>query len=318
MKKRGTFIVSIDCEMLWGMRDHATKQSLTGSYVLVGHNTMLKILELFKKYNIHATWAFVGLCLLESKKQIYELAPQNKPTYCIKRLSNYEYIDNDYIDKDGPDPHYYSGDMASIIAKTPGQEIGTHTFSHYYCWEEGQTASQFKEDLACSIKVSKEKLGISPKTIVFPRNQVNKKYLEILKSAGIERYRGRQRLKSTRKTLLGKVERAVLRFLTIPAYMSTYDLKKIDRYILPMNIPGTFMFETYNGKRKFLIKRGLRVMKNVMTLSAIRGKTVHMYFHPHNFGCYTEENLAYLEELLQHYTYLNKKYGFQSINMREV
>ena len=67
MQKKGTFIISIDCEMLWGMRDFSEKKSLTGEYVLVGHSVMLRILELFKKYDIHATWAFVGLCLLESQ-----------------------------------------------------------------------------------------------------------------------------------------------------------------------------------------------------------------------------------------------------------
>ena len=71
MQKKGTFIISIDCEMLWGMRDFSEKKSLTGEYVLVGHSVMLRILELFKKYDIHATWAFVGLCLLESKDEIY-------------------------------------------------------------------------------------------------------------------------------------------------------------------------------------------------------------------------------------------------------
>lgn len=317
MQKKGTFIISIDCEMLWGMRDFSEKKSLTGEYVLVGHSVMLRILELFKKYDIHATWAFVGLCLLESKDEIYKFSPKNKPTYYEKSLNNYEYIE-DYIDKDGPDPYYHSGDMASVIAQTPGQEIGTHTFSHYYCWEEGQTALQFKEDILCSIKASKEKLGVSPKAIIFPRNQVNKTYLKILKSVGIEKYRGRQRFKSTKKTIFGKFSRAMLRLFTIPAYLAAYDLKKIDRQVSPVNLPGTFMFETYDGKRKMLMKRGMQVMKNVMTLSAMRGKTVHMYFHPHNLGCCTEENLDYLEELLQHYRYLNKKYGFQSMNMGEV
>jgi hypothetical protein len=52
----------------------------------------------------------------------------------------------------------------------PGQEIGTHTFSHYYCLEPGQQPEQFEDDLKAAIAVSKAK-GIDTKSIVFPRNQ---------------------------------------------------------------------------------------------------------------------------------------------------
>ena len=78
------------------------------------------------------------------------------------------------------------------LAEYEDQEISTHTFSHFYCLEEGQTAEQFEADLIASLNVSSA-FGHPAKSIVFPRNQLNKAYLPICKKHGIESFRGNEK-----------------------------------------------------------------------------------------------------------------------------
>src|SRR5262245_27879839 len=61
----GTFVISLDYELMWGVRDHATRESY-GSNVLGGREAIPVMLELFEKRNIQATWAIVGALLCES------------------------------------------------------------------------------------------------------------------------------------------------------------------------------------------------------------------------------------------------------------
>ena len=52
-----------------------------------------------------------------------------------------------------------------------------------------------------------------------------------------------------------------------------------------------------------------------MTHAAKNNLMYHLWWHPHNFGVDQDENFKFLEEILKHYQYLNKKYNFESITM---
>ena len=41
------------------------------------------------------------------------------------------------------DPYHFGLSLVRRIKDCPHQEIGTHTFSHYYCLEDGQTPEHF-------------------------------------------------------------------------------------------------------------------------------------------------------------------------------
>ena len=61
------------------------------------------------------------------------------------------------------DPYHYGYTLLELI-KNSKHELGTHTFSHYYCLEEGQTAEQFKADIEAAIKIAAEK-GVTLKSL---------------------------------------------------------------------------------------------------------------------------------------------------------
>src|SRR5690606_38378915 len=70
------------------------------------------------------------------------------------------------------------------ILQTPGQELGSHTFSHYYTLAAGQTEQQFRQDLQAAQRIAKEKFGTGLTSLVFPRNQFNRVYLRICREEG--------------------------------------------------------------------------------------------------------------------------------------
>ncbi|WP_170829097.1 MULTISPECIES: hypothetical protein [Pseudoalteromonas] len=55
-----------------------------------------------------------------------------------------------------------------------------------------------------------------------------------------------------------------------------------------------------------------------MTYAAKHNEIFHLWWHPHNFGVNLDKNIDMLRAVLQHYIYLNKKYGMRSLNMEGV
>ena len=66
--------------------------------------------------------------------------PRERPTYLRPGL-------DPYVETVGPDeehdPEHLAGSLVDLIASGPGQELGSHTFSHYYCLEAGQSEDAF-------------------------------------------------------------------------------------------------------------------------------------------------------------------------------
>ena len=55
-----------------------------------------------------------------------------------------------------------------------------------------------------------------------------------------------------------------------------------------------------------------------MEFAAQRGLGFHLWWHPHNFGIYLEQNLAFLGKILAHYAKLRAQYGMESLGMGEL
>jgi hypothetical protein len=44
----------------------------------------------------------------------------------------------------------------------------------------------------------------------------------------------------------------------------------------------------------------------------------HLWWHPHNFGKNTDQNMSFLRSILDHYKTLEEKFVFRSATMAEV
>jgi len=87
------------------------------------------------------------------------------------------------------DPYHFGLSLVRQILECEGMELGSHSFSHFYCQEQGQTEAQFRADLAAFVAAS-SRLADHPISIVFPRNQFNNAYLATCAAMGFKVFRG--------------------------------------------------------------------------------------------------------------------------------
>lgn len=314
----GYFCVSLDMELFWGVHDTANLE-YRENVKCAREKAIPAMLELLKKYDIHSTWAIVGAAFASSLDELKKYIPDKElqPTYNNKIRSPYHLFDENVIDEDGDKPSaFLAGSDIRKIAEVANQEIATHTFSHYYCNEAGQTPEQFEADLKSACAIAKDK-GYELKSIVYPKNEINFDCLKITKKYGIEAYRGIEDNWIYRSKLPMIVQR-IIRFADayFPLSGPNCHLPKQNGELL--NLCASRIFKPYNKKLSVLEPLKIRRIKSQMKYAAKNGRIFHMWWHPHNFGTYTEKNIENLEKILIYYEKLNVKYGMQSKNMSEL
>ncbi|SAK59518.1 Polysaccharide deacetylase [Caballeronia fortuita] len=314
------FLISLDFELMWGVRDHRTVATY-GKNILGVREAIPAMLAMFTKHRVKATWATVGMLLFDNKKDLLANLPDVRPTYTDAKLSPYT---NGYLDSIGDseksDPYHYGLSLARQIVDTEGSELASHTFCHYYALEKGQDKAQFAADMAASV-ASIRRLADPPASIVFPRNQVNNAYLPVCAEQGLIAYRGTERNWMYRET--ARADEAALRRAA----------RLADAYV---NLSGDHAFEPRASSRGLVDVRSSRFLrpyahnkralewlrihriKQSMTSAARTGRSFHLWWHPHNFGANLAENIAVLEAVLKHHVYLRETYGMQPATMAEV
>ena len=207
----GTLIVSLDFELFWGMLDVCPLEAYR-DHVLGGRKAIPELLDLFTKYGIHATWAAVGFQFAENYGDLQSFLPKERPTYQNPNLDPYG-----YAEKAGDGACFYAPNLIRMIADTPGQEIGSHTFSHYYCREKGQTVEQFAADMAAAKQIAAAK-GYDVKSVILPRNQCEPSYTKVLRNQGFTAYRDEENdwihEKTSRIALLARVGQLAVTYAT--------------------------------------------------------------------------------------------------------
>jgi peptidoglycan/xylan/chitin deacetylase (PgdA/CDA1 family) len=312
----GAFVISLDFELYWGVRDvlplEAYRSNLEGVHVAVP-----RLLDLFGAHDVHATWATVGLVFARNREEARHHAPQLRPTYVRPELSPYADLDKDL---DANAKCYFAPHLIREIAARPHQEIATHTYSHFYCTEPGQSAEQFEADLVAAMKIA-EPFGVRPTSLVFPRNQCNARYLPVLRRQSIGSYRGvpdhwalhrgasRVSVTTRRGVRLADNYARLLPDMSLPTSQLRGD---------PLNIPGTRYQRPFTPRLRRLDRFRQRRVRGEMTRAAQNGEIYHLWWHPHDFGRHTDENLAFLEGLLRHARRLREEHGFRSLNMAEI
>ena len=317
--ENGKFVVSLDFEIYWGVRD-AVKLENYKEHLFGVHKVIPRLLDVFKQYNINATFATVGFLFFNDKQDLLNNLPKRKPQYSDPNLSPYNGHFNSLDEDEGNDPFHFGAKLIQQIHDA-GQEIGSHTFSHYYCLEKGQAKEDFREDLIAAKKVA-NKRGIELKSFVFPRNQYNKEYLNICSEMGFTSFRGNEKswLFSSKTQGLGTTFRRPFRLLDAYINLSGHncytdkEMKKSN----PVNIPSSRFLRPFTKKIKAFEKLRLKRITDSMTYAAKNNLAYHLWWHPHNFGINIPENFAFLKEILIHYQKLNNEYKFESINMQQL
>ncbi len=311
----GHFIISLDFELHWGGSEKWPLEPMK-PYFMRTRGMIPNMLNLFEKYQTHVTWATVGLLFHDSFEELQQYRPQ-RPTYTLP-IAAYDYIDKPGIGADEEeDPFHYAPSLIRRILDTPHQELATHSYSHYYCNEEGQTPEQFRADLQAAQKIARDKFGVTLKSLVFPRNQFNEEYLKVCREEGITSVRSNPKdwfwhIESTQgESRFKRLVRGADAFLPIGKRSSFRDPGHSD----PMLIPASRLLRPWTEKEARLGRLKQKRIFKEMEAAAKSGEHYHLWWHPHNFGNHPEKNLQELEEILKHYKMLSERYDFQSITM---
>jgi peptidoglycan/xylan/chitin deacetylase (PgdA/CDA1 family) len=344
----GKFVISLDFELQWGMIDHITKTSPYRENILNVHKVVPRLIDVFEKYNIHCTFAAVGFLFFNNYNHLVDWLEGEKerrregekerrregekerrregekerrregPSYNNQTLNACSYFEQVKSDET---EYYFAPDLIEQISKHPNFEIASHTFSHYYCLEKGQTIDDFRRDLQMAKKIAKEN-GIDIKSLVFPRNQINEEYLQICREEGFETVRSNEKSWMYRASAGNENTKWKRLFRLLDNYINLsghncYSSESLKSEPI-LEIPASRFLRPYSRKLSFLEGLRLNRIKNDMTYAAKSGKIFHLWWHPHNFGARTEENFMFLGKILEHYEFLKLKYDFESCTMKEI
>lgn len=313
----GVLTISLDFELYWGVRDKRSLDSYRANLAGVA-KAIPQMLALFEQHQVHATWATVGLLFCRDRDEALSASPAVRPRYANERLSPYGYMEE--TAQLAPEYHFAPA-LIERIAATPGQEVASHTFSHYYCRELGQTPADFRADLAAAQAVAQRR-GQTLRSLVFPRNQWNAEYLSLLTDAGIDAYRGNERgwlyaaTDGRGQGRLRRMGRLLDTYLNLSG-QHTYSVASCAG-ARPLDFPASRFLRPFDPRLAWLEGLRLRRIRRAMRHAARRGEVFHLWWHPHNFGTHTESNLRVLGQVLDEFGRLRDAHGMRSLSMAEL
>jgi peptidoglycan/xylan/chitin deacetylase (PgdA/CDA1 family) len=314
---RGSFIISLDFELHWGVRD-VISVSAKRDHFLRARAAIPEMLRLFAAYDIHATWATVGFLFARNKRHLIAHLPEVRPSYANRRLDPYVFL-SEIGDDERSDPFHYAPSILHAIAEAPGQEIASHTFSHYYCLEDGQTERAFEEDMRAAAAIG-EPFGNVTRALVFPRGQHNPAYDATLARLGVETYRIPPSFSPYRPRRIDEETVAHRALRLVDSYFPLggpyADSPHLDATGMVPLRAGPFL-RPYSPTRRRLEPLRMRRIHRSMQTAAREGRDFHLWWHPHNFGSYAQENLAVLEAVLAEHRRLRDRFAWPSRNMSE-
>ncbi|MEW9920330.1 polysaccharide deacetylase family protein [Marimonas sp. MJW-29] len=288
-----------------------------GDAVLGGREAIPEMLKLFSRYGVRATWATVGLLFARTRKEMLGYIPDVLPQYSNTSLSNYKAIRDEIGENEKEDPYHFGRSLLDLVAETPGQEIATHTFAHYYCLEDGQTLDAFRADIQSAQAIAKS-AGHHLRSIVFPRNQYSTSHVGICVEEGITAFRGQPDAFAYRSMANRKVTPIVrgLRLLdSIIPVVSRKDLVKPEYCVGARDVRASRFLRPYRSSWPAYSRLHLNRVRSEMRVAAKQGQQYHLWWHPHNFGRNTRESLVQLESILAEYARLNTSLGMESVTM---
>jgi hypothetical protein len=205
---------------------------------------------------------------------------------------------------------HFAPALMRAILETPGQELGTHTFSHLFLRERGVTAQNAAADLAAAQNLHRERFGSSPLSLVFPRNQPA--FIEVVRASSVKIWRGNAAAwyydceDSEHSGPLPRALRLVDAFnpFTQRAALLLGDMNRASLFLRLNLPPGAWQ---------------LHVRRITAQLDALRDNEIfHIWFHPHNLGTNLARRLARVEQIVALVAERQHAGGVQSCSMEDL
>ena len=295
----GTFVFSLDTELVWGSFDHMSAREFDQRYPDV-RGTIADILQVLERHDISATWAVVGHLFLGRCERGHDGRPHpelRRPTHAWR---GGDWLDADPCSDRASDPLWYGDDIVDLLrsARVP-QEIGSHSFTHVIFGDEGCSADVATSELSACLRVADSE-GIELRSFVFPRNIEG--HHAVLQAHGIHAYRGAEPHWYSR--LPGPLRRAAhladhASAVAPPVSMASETLPGL------WNIPGSMLLLSRAGARRFVpMKARVRKARSGLRRAAREERIFHLWCHPYNLAVDRHAMMMGLDEILQEATRL--------------
>jgi peptidoglycan/xylan/chitin deacetylase (PgdA/CDA1 family) len=311
----GALVLSLDFELHWGVRDLFPHPGPYSDNLLGGRAAVPRILELFSEFDVAATWATVGFLMAASRDELQAHHPAVRPRYADDRIDPYR---EPVGCSEDDDPAHYAESLVRLIGSAPHQEIGSHTYSHYYCLEAGAAVDSFRADMESAVSIATAR-NFRLRSLVLPRNQWDPAFATVLTELGFECYRGAQpgriyaAATEQAQTPARRLARLADSCLPLTPWIGT-PWEHIARGPLH-DVPASCFLRPVGPRPGPWASLRLRRIMSGMGEAAKRGRVFHIWWHPHNFGTCTEANLAALRRILEHYRWLRDEFGMLSLSM---
>lgn len=277
-------VISLDFELRWGVADKLPDSPEPYRRNLEGEPEAVHgMLDYFGREKIGATWATVGALSCSGWDEYFDRAPP-PPAYEDPR----EGFKRSWQKLDPQGRLHFAPDAVAAIAKAPGQELGSHTFSHICFREAGCSPADVLADSQAVARAFGEKYGTTPTSFVFPRNQVSQ--TETLRQAGIERWRANPKVSCWNATRREEQSRLVRGMRLIDSLAPIGSRRALSR-----EMRASYLVRFPLNERMWRLHLG-RIRRDARRLVA--GETLHLWWHPHNLGANVEANLRRLGELV--------------------
>ena len=315
LQNAGGFVISLDFELHWGIRDHCTVDQYRENLLGV-RQTIPAMLQLFERYGIHATWATVGFLFFTSIDDLRAGIPAELPHYQHPNLDPYAAL-SEVGRNEEEDPFHFAPTLIRKILGFEGQEVATHTLSHFYASAPGPTLESFRADLR-GAQLAANQYDVVLRSIVFPRNQISRQHIRICAEEGLIAYRSTEAdpLIGAGNGAIARARRLADAYLKLgsdgcvtPALDTEYNIVKVSQ--------SRFLRPWRTALKAFEARRLRRICES-MSEAARTNRTFHLWWHPHNFGSHLDENMGVLTRIAEHYAHLKRELGWTSLTMGEV
>ena len=270
--KKASFVLSIDLELAWGVRDKLSS-SILKKIIDTERLICENLINIFEENEIPVTWAVVSALLDNKNKMIND--QNHKAWYAPDILDN-------------------------ILRSKINHLIASHSYGH----KEFNKCS--REEIIIDFEKSSsvfKSININTDVFVFPRNQVF--HLDILKKNQFKTYRSVDRSWYKRiynyNKLLGKMSNIIDK--TFPIKTNSV-MSSIDKFGL-IEIPSSILLISKNGIRTIISNYSMfKKVKDGIDLAIHRNECFHIWFHPSNFYYKTDSQFDLLKKIIN---YVNSK-----------
>ena len=287
---RGACVLSIDTELAWGGAHR--RDGTEGRHRFAAERDVIdRMLALFARYDIAATWAVVGHLFLDACDD------DGRGPHPELVTPDYDWLGDDWLAVDpcttlAADPHWYGRDIVDAILACPvRQEVGSHSFSHVIVVDPACTPAVLDSELGAATALAAAR-GVDLRSFVYPRNKVAQ--VALLGDHGFRCYRGGRPAPpfagrpGWQRRALGVVDK--VRPLGGSAVLPAAGDGAV------WNVPQTYLFDPAASPRmpaRLWSRRPIARLRQ----AARHRSLFHLWFHPYNVTAAPERSLDALDRI---------------------